>query len=283
MLIAEHPTIELQTHPLLPLPCRVQKMIEETSDTFTLEIGASVPGGEFAFRPGQFNMLYIFGVGEVPISISGNPADTHILVHTTRAVGSVTSAMRRLRPGDMLGVRGPFGSSWPLEQAVGRDLVLVAGGLGLAPLRPLIYEVLAKRECFGRVALLYGARAPEDILYREELAAWHNSGAMAVYLTVDRAVEPWPGNVGLVTRLIPRAPFGRHSCLALVCGPEIMMQASVAALEQRGVAPQRIFLSVERNMKCGCRLCGRCQWGPYFVCCDGPVFCYADVREWLAG
>ncbi len=281
MITAELPTTECITHPLLPLPCRVQKVIDETGDTFTLEIGASVPGGNFAFRPGQFNMLYVFGTGEVPISISGDPARPQVLVHTTRAVGTVTSVMRRLRPGDMLGVRGPFGSSWPLEQAIGHDLVLVVGGLGLAPMRPLIYEVLANRECFGRVALLYGARTPEDILYRDELEAWQDSGAIAVYQTVDRAVEPWQGNVGMVTRLISRAPVGRHSCLAMVCGPEMMMRASIRALEQRGVAPQRIFVSMERNMKCGCKICGRCQWGPYFVCRDGPVFRYADVRMWL--
>lgn len=276
--IVEHADIEQQTHPLLPMLYKVQHAINETADTFTLELRTASPGPDLVFRPGQFNMLYVFGVGEVPISISGDPAWPELLVHTTRAVGTVTTAMRRLTVGDMLGVRGPFGNCWPLQAAEGRDVLLVAGGLGLAPLRPVIYELLQRRERFNRVVLLYGARTPEDILFAIELEAWQCSGELAVYLTVDRTIEPWQGNVGLITRLIPRAPIDRRNTLAMVCGPEIMMQASMQALEQRGLPPQRIFFSMERNMKCGCALCGRCQWGPHFVCRDGPVFCYADVR-----
>lgn len=273
---------ERPSHPLLPMPCRVEKVFNDTTDTFTMEIGPAEPGRDFVFAPGQFNMLYVFGVGEVPISISGDPARPQVLVHTTRAVGTVTRAMQRLQPGDMIGVRGPFGNSWPLADAVGHDLLLVIGGLGLAPLRPVIYQVLAERDRFRQVVVLYGARTPEDVLYRAELEAWQASGELTVFVTVDRATEHWQGNVGMVTHLIPRAPFDRRNCLAMVCGPEIMMQFSMQALEQRGIPPQRMFMSMERNMKCGCALCGRCQWGPFFVCRDGPVFCYADVRALFA-
>jgi NAD(P)H-flavin reductase len=223
----------------------------------------------------------VYGVGEIPISISGNPAQAGPLVHTTRAVGVVSRAMRELGPDDVLGVRGPFGSSWPIEQADGKDVVLVAGGIGLAPLRSVMYSVMANRERYGRVVLLYGARTPADILYRRELEHWRAHFDLEVFVTVDRATGTWRGSVGVVTKLIPHAPFDPQNSIAFVCGPEIMMRFTAAELQQRGVAPDHLYVSMERNMKCAVGLCGHCQFGPRFVCKDGPVFPYDDVRDWL--
>lgn len=264
--------------PTLPRPCRVRRVEAETYDTFTLELEAP-PGA--APRPGQFNMLYAFGVGEVPISLSGDPARAGVFVHTTRAVGAVTRAMRGLRRGAALGVRGPFGRSWPLEEAAGKDVVLVAGGIGLAPLRPALYEILSRRWDFGRVALLYGTRSPDDILFRRELERWRGSFGLEVDVTVDRATAAWRGDVGVVTALLPRAPFEPGNTVAFVCGPEVMMRFAVDALRKRGVPTGRIFVSLERNMKCAVGLCGRCQFGPTFVCRDGPVFSWERIGRLL--
>jgi NAD(P)H-flavin reductase len=217
-------------------------------------------------------MLYVFGVGEVPISMSGDPQEVDVLVHTTREVGTVTRAMGALRAGAKVGVRGPFGTAWPLEQAAGRDVVLVAGGIGLAPLRPVIYRLLAERDRYGRVSILVGARTPEDLLYAEQLTAWRGRLDVDVYVTVDRATGGWRGNVGLVTALIPRSPFDPRKTVAMVCGPEPMMTAAAEALVRRGVSRDRLWPSMERNMKCAIGHCGHCQLGPLFVCRDGPVF-----------
>ena len=189
------------------------------------------------------------------------PARTETLVHTTRAVGTVTKAMSRLRRGDCLGVRGPFGSRWPVEAARSNDVVLVAGGIGLAPLRPALYQILGQRERYGKVVLLYGARTPEDLLYRQELARWRARSDLEVYVTVDRATSRWQGNVGVVTRMVPRAPFDPMNTVALVCGPEVMMRFAILELQKRGVSDEQIFLSMERNMKCAVGLCGHCQFG----------------------
>lgn len=266
--------------PMTPVVFRVLKKRRELSDVFTLTL---TPSGatEFSFAPGQFNMLYIFGVGEVPISMSGDPNQTDNLVHTVRSVGAVTTAINRLRSGDALGVRGPFGSRWPLEKAFGRDLVIVTGGLGIAPLRPAIYQVLSQRERFGKVTLLYGARTPNDMLYRKELARWRGRFDLEVEATVDSAPSGWRGNVGVVTALIPRAQFDPANVLAFVCGPEVMMRFSVLELQTCGVAKDRIFVSMERNMKCAIGFCGHCQFGAAFLCKDGPVIGCDRVETWF--
>jgi NAD(P)H-flavin reductase len=258
---------------LLPRPCRIRRRVRETADTFTLELE-----GDFSFQPGQFNMLYAFGAGEVPISVSGDPRRAGTLVHTTREVGAVTRAIGGLRPGAALGVRGPFGRPWPLDAAAGRDVVLIAGGIGLAPLRPVLYEIAARRVDFGQVALLYGARSPEDMLFRRELARWRDAAGIAVAVTVDRATRGWPGDVGVVTALVGRVPFDPARAVAFVCGPEVMMRFAADALRRRGVAEASIFVSMERNMKCAVGFCGHCQFGPSFVCRDGPVFPWSRVR-----
>jgi NAD(P)H-flavin reductase len=257
---------------------RVERLRDETYDTFTLEMRPTKGSGVGSFAPGQFNMLYVFGVGEVPISISGNPTKPETLVHTTRSVGTVTKAMRKLNPGSELGVRGPFGTSWPVEEARGSDVVIVAGGIGMAPLRPAFYQLISQRQEYGKLVLLYGARTPADLLYQGEMQQWQTRPDLQVDITVDRALRWWRGNVGVVTTLIPRASFDPTSTIAMVCGPEIMMRFTVAELQKRGVSDENIYLSMERNMKCGFGSCGHCQFGPFFVCKDGPVFRYDRIK-----
>jgi NAD(P)H-flavin reductase len=263
--------------PMVPVPYRVQRVRRDTHDTFTLEL-ASSEATTAAFQPGQFNMLYVHGVGEVPISISGNPAAPETLVHTTRAVGTVTKAMAKLGVGDVIGIRGPFGGHWPVEAAEGQDVVIVAGGIGLAPLRPVIYHIMSHRERYGHVVLLYGTRSPRDILYRKELEQWGGRFDTTILISVDRASDDWHGHVGVVTNLISHAPFDPQHAVAYVCGPEIMMDFSTQSLERRGLAQDRIYISMERNMKCAIGYCGHCQWGPHFMCKDGPVFRFDQVK-----
>jgi NAD(P)H-flavin reductase len=264
---------------LIPRPFTVTKVGKETSDTFTLTLASGEPDGGFSFTPGQFNMLYLFGAGEVPISISGDTADGARLVHTIRAVGSVTGPMKGLKKGDVIGVRGPYGSAWPVEKMEGSDVVIMCGGVGLAPLRSVIYHIIRNREKYGKVVLLYGARTPDDMLYRKELEKWRASLDLEILVTVDRGLAGWKGNVGLVTTLVRKATFDPHHTHALVCGPEVMMRFSVMELAKMGVSYDNMWLSMERNMKCGVGLCGRCQMGPLFVCKDGPVFRYPALKD----
>jgi NAD(P)H-flavin reductase len=263
---------------LLPMPVRVSRVRRETADVATLEL---TPPSAFAFIAGQFNMLYMFGLGEVAISLSGDPAEESRIVHTVRAVGAISSAITRLRREHVIGVRGPYGSYWPVVESEGSDIIIVAGGLGLAPLRPVIYRVLAHRERYGRVVVLYGARGPAEILYRRELEAWRRRLDVDITVTVDHAAADWRGNVGVVPALIPRTPIDPDHAVAVVCGPEIMMRFTVDALRQRGLAMDRIFVSMERNMKCAIGLCGHCQFGPAFVCRDGPVFRFDRIAPFF--
>jgi NAD(P)H-flavin reductase len=268
--------------PMLPRAYRVQHRSKETADTFTLELAPPGGEGEPSFLPGQFNMLYVFGVGEVPISISGDPGEAGRFVHTTREVGAVTRALGRLGRGDALGVRGPFGTPWPVEAAAGNDVLIVAGGIGLAPLRPAVYRLLAARERYGKIVLLYGTRTPGDILFRRQIQQWRAQFDLDVYVTVDRATAGWRGNVGVVTALIGKVPVDPLNTVALVCGPEVMMRFTALEIQKRGVPLDRISLSMERNMKCAIGLCGHCQYGPTFICKDGPVFAYPRIKDMMA-
>ena len=269
------------TNPMLTHAYSVKRMQQETYDTFTLELKPKSDIQTKSFAPGQFNMLYAFGVGEVPISISGDPAKREALIHTTRAVGAVTNAIWKLRRGDIVGVRGPFGTSWPMEEAKGCDVVIVAGGIGMAPLRPSLYQLLSERQDYGKVFLLYGARTPADLLYQREMEEWQARPDLEVDITVDRALRWWRGNVGVVTTLIPKANFDPTSTIAMVCGPEIMMRFTIAELQRRGLRDESIYISMERNMKCGFGFCGHCQLGPFFVCKDGPVFRYDRIKPFF--
>jgi len=264
---------------MIPSQFRICRKIRESSDTYTLELEPINGDAWFPFSSGQFNMLYVFGVGEVPISISGDPAKHQTLVHTARSVGNVTSALLRMRKDDVIGVRGPFGSHWPVEEAIGNDVILVAGGIGLAPLRPVLYSFITHRDKYGRIILLYGARTPEDLLYKKELERWRGRFDLEIKVTVDSATGEWHGNVGVVTTLIPRLQFDPLRTIAMLCGPEVMMRFTIKELQNCGVKNENIFVSMERNMKCGVCLCGHCQFGPKFVCKDGPVFCYDHIKE----
>jgi NAD(P)H-flavin reductase len=271
----------MTVNPMLTYPHSIKRIQQETYDTFTLELKPKGKIQTKPFAPGQFNMLYVFGVGEVPISISGDPAKRDVLVHTTRSVGTVTNAMRKLRQGDLIGVRGPFGTSWPMEEGKGCDIVFVAGGIGMPPLRPSVYQLLSHRREYGKVFLLYGARTPADLLYQQEMEQWRTRSDLHVDITVDRALRWWRGNVGVVTTLIPKADFDPTSTIAMMVGPEIMMRFTIAELQKRGLPDESIYISMERNMKCGFGFCGHCQLGPFFVCKDGPVFRYDRVKPFL--
>lgn len=251
----------------------------ETHDTWTLTIEPA-KDGLAAFAPGQFAMLYAFGVGEAPISVSAIPPSGR-LVHTVRAVGRVTEAICAAEPGTVIGLRGPFGSAWPVEAGEGADVVIVAGGVGLAPLRPALRHVVDHRGDYGRVVLLYGGRRPEDLLFSHELAELGAREDVDVGVTVDAATPAWTGRVGVVTTLIAGAAFDAASTVAMVCGPEVMMRFAVTALGDRGVAGERVYLSLERNMKCAVGLCGHCQLGTVLVCRDGAVFPYPAVEPLL--
>ncbi len=265
--------------PMRPVRYVVAAHSTETGDTATLTLRPADSPIEPP-RPGQFTMLYAFGVGEVPISVSALGRGQE-LVQTIRAIGAVTRALCDAAPGDMIGVRGPFGTQWRLDVAEGRDLVIVAGGIGLAPLRPVLLTALEQRARYSRVVLLVGARSPHDLLFTRELETWRRQG-VEVRVTVDRAGAGWKGDVGLVTRFIDGAVVQPAATTAFVCGPEIMMRVCAHALVNLGVAAEDIQVSLERNMRCGAALCGHCQLGPLLLCRDGPVVSYAEAAPLAA-
>jgi NAD(P)H-flavin reductase len=263
------------SQPMAPRPFRVVRRRRETADTWTLEL-EPVEGAPLDFAPGQFTMLYAFGIGEVPISICGERGGP--LVHTVRAVGAVTEAICASKPGTVLGVRGPFGRGWPVEEALGLDVVVVAGGLGLPPLRPALYECLRRRQEYGDVVLLYGSRTPADLVYRREVERWRSRFDVEVDVIVDRGESGWRGNVGVVPKLIASARFDPEAALAMICGPEIMMRFAAEAFLDRGLPAERIWISMERDMKCGLGWCGHCQLGPTLICRDGPVYRWDELE-----
>ena len=265
---------------LVPDPFEVVHKVQETVDTWTLELKPR-SGARSGFQPGQFMMTSAAGTGEVPISISGDPADHERLVHTVRAVGLATAAICSTPPSGVLSVRGPFGAGWPVSQPEGHDVVIAAGGIGLAPLRPVMLALLDRRDRYRRVVLLYGGRSPELLLYTREFDDWRERGA-EILVTVDSAGPEWLGHVGVVTRLIPRARVEGPSTTVFCCGPEVMMRFTVAAMLDYGVASDRIYVSMERNMQCGLGHCGHCQLGPTLVCRDGPVYRFSELEPWLA-
>jgi len=267
--------------PMLPTVFRVVRKIQETHDTWTLELQNVNETPLPTFHPGQFNMLYACGVGEIPISISGNCKNQDTLVHTIRDVGMVSHALCELNTGDLVGVRGPFGTAWPMEKMNGKNVVVVGGGIGLAPLRPAIYHLLDHRNDFDRVAIAYGARGPEEILYPNQIMEWRSHLDLMVRVTVDAGDASWHGQVGVVTTLIPRLNIDSKNAAALVCGPEIMIRFAVRELIQFGLSPEDIWISMERNMKCGIGFCGHCQFGSKFICKDGPVLNFTEAERFF--
>jgi NAD(P)H-flavin reductase len=272
---------------MTPSLFRIGSFKKESNDVFTMsfqpvgdvqKIGSGRKNGVH-FAPGQFNMIYVFGLGEVPLSISGDPAPGFPLVHTTRAVGAVTKGMFSKRVGDVVGIRGPFGNSWPVEKAVGKDLILIAGGIGLAPLRPVIYNVLTRRNDFKKVILLLGSRSPSEMIFKDEIKQWKKPGQIEAHITVDRGSASWQGSIGVVTRFIPRIAFDPDNAIAMICGPEIMMHFTIDALQKRQMSLDKIYVSMERNMKCAAGFCGHCQFGSHFICKNGPIFPYSEIRN----
>lgn len=264
--------------PMVPRLFRIARRVREVDGCFTLYL-KSTDGQPYRFKPGQFNMLYVFGVGEVAISVSGDCRDPDTLVHTVREVGSVTRAMALLKPGETIGVRGPFGNPWPIDVADGNDVLFVTGTIGLAPLRPLIYEVLNRRERFGKVVLCYGSRGTHDILYEPLLHQWRGRFDMQVHVTVHSAPAGYRGRVGSVANLVKIARFDPEQTIAYVCRSETMTRPAVQALYDRGVTADRIYVTLERNMKCGVGFCGHCQMGGSFMCKDGPVYRYDTIEH----
>lgn len=268
--------------PMVPVPYRVVDRRPETRDSVTLRMEPVVTALA-PFRPGQFTMLYGRGVGEIAISISGDAAaGDGSITQTIRDVGAVSRALSRALPGDVIGARGPYGTGWGLDSAVGHDLVIVAGGVGLAPLRPVVLGALAQRDAYRRVVLVAGARSPDEFLFREQLDEWSALPGIDVMLTIDQYAEGWSGPVGFVTEPLGRLDVDPPATIAFLCGPEPMMRFSANVLLAKGVAPADIRVSLERNMKCGVGLCGHCQLGPLLICRDGPVIDYACAQPLLA-
>jgi NAD(P)H-flavin reductase len=258
----------------------IRTILDETPGVRTYDLAFDESMTNTPFRPGQFNMLYLPGIGESAISMSSDPDDRQVVRHTVREVGNVTRAMARLQPGDQIGVRGPYGTAWPVEDFHGKDVILVAGGIGLAPLRPVIYHIIRRRVEYARVSLIIGSRTPADLLYSTEYEVWRAAG-INVLVTVNVGSPDWQGSIGFVTTPLAGLPLDPARTGVFACGPEIMMRVVANAAVGRGLQPSQVFVSLERNMNCAIGLCGHCQFGPAFVCKDGPVFPYDRVQRLL--
>ena len=270
-------------NPYLIHPATIVEKIREAEDinTYRLQLVDEQARRQFRFRAGQFNMVYLFGVGEVAISIVSDPDEPQLLDHTIRAVGRVTNAIADLQPGNVLGIRGPFGQGWPLDEARGRNVVIVTGGLGCAPVVGAIEYIFRRRGDYGPVRIIHGVKTPKDLLYRERFESWARVPDTEVLLTSGQSDKTWHYHIGVVTELFERVTIDPMNSIALMCGPEIMMRLGVPILMRRGIPATAIYLSLERHMECGIGLCGHCQLGPYFLCKDGPVMRYDRVAQWL--
>jgi sulfhydrogenase subunit gamma (sulfur reductase) len=265
-------------------PARIIEKIEETPGIYTyrLQFEEQEVADCFAFAGGQFNMLYIYGVGEVPISIVSDPKDAHILDHTIRVVGRVTEVIGQMDVGDVMGVRGPFGSGWPLEEARGKDVLVVTGGLGCAPVVGAIEYMFRRRKQYGHIRIMHGVKTPRDLLYRERFDAWRKKPDTEVLLASDQPEKTWHYHTGVITELFDMVEMDPANTIVMMCGPEIMMKLAARHLIKRGLPDDALYLSMERNMQCGIGLCGHCQIGPYFSCRDGPVMRYDLIAQFLA-
>lgn len=271
-------------NPYLPQEAEIVERIEEARDIFTLRLRFTDPAvhSAYSFAPGQFNMLWLPGVGEIPISIVSDPEDEHMYNHTIRGVGRVSNGLRTLRQGDRLGVRGPYGRGWPMQEAVGRDVVIATGGLGCAPAVSVINYVVRRREQFGRLIIMQGIKHSNDLIWRSSYEQWAELPDTQVLLAAGESGPQWPWAQGNIMVLIDRADFDPENCTAMLCGPQGMMVAVTDHLMARGVSDDDIWLSMERNMQCAIGHCGHCQIGAKFVCRDGPVFNYAEIADLLS-
>ena len=268
-------------NPYLPYEAKIIERIQESPSLFTLRLCFTDPAvhNNFSFEPGQFNMLYLHGVGEVPISILSDPQDEHMLDHTIRTVGRVTRGIANLKEGDCIGVRGPFGRGWPLVMAEQRDVVVITGGLGCAPVVSVINYMMRRRERFGLMNIVQGVKHSSDFIWKERYDQWRQAPDTEVLLAADAGESLWPWHVGPVTGLFNDLKFDKDRVIVMMCGPEGMMRVVVKYMIEKGVEESAIWLSMERDMHCGVGHCGHCQYGGKFVCRDGPVFCYQEIKE----
>lgn len=267
-----------------PHAATVVARTQESPTIFTLQLRLEDAEAQAAYRfaPGQFNMLYLYGVGEVPISIMSDPEERDGIGHTIRAIGRVTHGLSALRPGDKLGLRGPFGRGWPLQEMGGHDVVLVTGGLGCAPVVSVVHYVQRRRERYGKLVIIQGVKHAEDLIWREQYDRWSKLPDTQVLVAADQAASQWPWYIGHVTELFGLARFNPECAVAMMCGPEGMMRSAAASLLARELPESRLYLSMERNMQCAVGRCGHCQFGGAFICCDGPVFNWGEAKSLLA-
>lgn len=267
--------------PYLPQEAVIVARTQESATIFSLRLRFLDKAHQhhFLFYPGQFNMLYLYGVGEVAISIVSDPEQKETLTHTIRAVGRITKALQKLQPGDRIGVRGPFGRGWPLEQTTGKDIVILTGGLGCAPAVSVIHYILARRKDYGHLSILQGVKHSDDFIFRKQYAIWQKSPNTVIHIAADQAGSKWPWAVGYVTDMIEKIPLDPNNTVVMMCGPEMMMNTAIKVLNKKGVSEHNLYLSMERNMECGIGQCGHCQYGGFFICKDGPVFAYSEIKE----
>lgn len=272
-----------KVNPYVIHPATVMEKTREAEDinSYRLQLVDEEARRQFRFKAGQFNMVYLFGVGEVAISIVSDPDEPEVLDHTIRTVGRVTKAIADLQPGETLGIRGPFGEGWPLEEAKGRNVVIVTGGLGCAPVVGAIEYIFRRRTEYGSIKILHGVKTPHDLLYRERFDRWRRAPDTEVLLTSDQPDKTWSYHIGVVTELFEHVTNDPEKSIVLMCGPEIMMRLGAPILLRQGIPATAMYVSLERHMECGIGLCGHCQMGPYFLCKDGPVMRYDRVEQWL--
>lgn len=267
-------------NPFLPQPAEIVEKRREAEEIYTVRVRLCEEDSRRAYRflPGQFNMLYAFGAGDVPMSIVSDPEDGDVIGHTLRVVGPVTQALGALKEGETLGLRGPFGSSWPLAEAKGKDVLIVTGGLGCAPTLGALHYLFRRREDYGTIRIVHGVKAAKDLIMHRQFEEWRRAPRTEVYLTADKSSGRWKHKIGLVPHLLQEVPFDAASTLVMMCGPEVMMRLAIKQLIYKGISASRIYLSLERNMKCALGFCGHCQFGPAFICKDGPVLRYDRIQ-----
>jgi NAD(P)H-flavin reductase len=266
----------------IPHVAVIEQRIQETPTIFTLRLRYDWEVTQpYEFDPGQFNMVTLFGVGEIPISIVNDPQENTFFDHTIRVVGRVSDGLSKLQPGDRVGIRGPFGRGWPLARMKGKDILLITGGLGCAPLVSVIRYLMRRRDFYGRIHILQGVKHSSDLIWREQYEEWEKLRDVHILLAADVASKGWKGQQGMVTELINQISLRPQRTVALLCGPELMMLTAIANLRDLGLADGSIWFSMERNMQCGIGQCGHCQIGPHYVCQDGPVFNYSDLADFL--
>lgn len=277
------PLPQCDSHPYLPMAAQVIDFIEESPTIFTLRLRLTdeQQNQRYSFAPGQFNMLYLPGVGEVAISIVSDPQDAQLIDHTIRAVGRTTQGLQQLRRGDYIGLRGPYGRGWPMAESRGHDIILVTGGLGCAPVVAVINYVLMRRAQFGKLTIIQGVKHADDLIWRQRYEYWNTLPDTQVLIAADQGGALWPFHQGRVTGLLSQSIAKPDYAFAMLCGPEGLMQAAAAGLLTQGFRPDRIYLSMERNMQCAVGHCGHCQYGSDFICKDGPVFSYPQICDRL--